>query len=127
MDAASFNGFENIFAIESDMVAVQKIKILALKRLFPVMRLLILDVARYAAQIRVGDRKCSKPFLPRKTTADPFLLVNVIGRSGFNVSNKIRQGDIRLQTHQDMNVVGHAINGDQFLALFRDNAGYVFL
>jgi len=52
------------------------------------MQLLIANIVGYAAQMRIRNEKRAESFLPRKSASDPLLVVNMIGRSGFDLADK---------------------------------------
>jgi hypothetical protein len=64
-------------------MALKKLNIFLLKRFSAMMQRLI------ATQMRMRNRKRAKAFLPRKPASDPFLLVDVMGRSGFDLTDQI--------------------------------------
>jgi len=68
---------------------LQKLNIFFLKRFSMMMQLLIANVVGYAAQMRMRNRKRAESFLPRKSASDPLLLVDMIGRSGFDLADQI--------------------------------------
>jgi len=88
---------------------------------------LVFDITGYNRDVRFSVRKCAKTFLPRKPPGHPVILVHVIGRAGLDVSHQIGQGYVGLQTDQDVRMVRHAMDGDELLALARDNAGNVLV
>ena len=53
------------------------------------MQLLIANVVGYAAQMRMRNGKRAESFLLRKSAFDPLLVVNMIGRSGFDLADQI--------------------------------------
>ncbi len=60
-------------------MAFQKIEIFAVKRFSAMMHLLIANVIRHAIEMGMRDGKGTVTFLPRKSTTDPSLFVDVIG------------------------------------------------
>jgi hypothetical protein len=88
---------------------------------------LVLNVVGHTIQMGMGNRKCAVALLPREPTSDPALLVNVIGRSRFDVPDQIRRSDVRFKPKQHMRVIRHTVNGDEFLTLPRDDASDVLL
>ena len=98
-----------------------------MKRFAPMMAFLVLNVFGCGIQIGLGDRKSPESFLPGKPTANPPLFVNVIGGSGFDVPYQIGRSDGWLQSQQDVNVIRHAIDRYDGLALASDDTGHVFL
>ena len=93
-------------------MSLQKINIFSLKGLSAVMDRLAMNVIGDPIEMRMRHGKCAKAFLPGKPAADPLLLVDMIRRSGFNVTDQIRGSDAGFQTEQDMCVIGHAIDCD---------------
>jgi hypothetical protein len=91
------------------------------------MRGLITNIFGDAIQVRMGHGKRPVAFLPEKMTSDPPLLVNVIGRSYLHVADQVCWSDARFQTEQQMCVIGHAVDCNQFLAFSCDNSSDVFL
>jgi len=51
----------------------------------------------------------------------------MIGRSGFDLADQIWGSDAGFQAEQNMRVIGHAIDRNQFLPFSRYDSGYVFL
>src|SRR5947209_18548362 len=91
------------------------------------MSFLIVDIMNHRAEVRMRNGKCSEIFLPRKRTPKPSRGIDMIGRTGFNFSNKIGNGLVRFEPDQDVRVVGHAIDCKKFLVSLPDNACDVFL
>ena len=63
-------------------------------------RRLIMDVISDTIQMRMRHGKRAKALLPGKPAADPLLLVDMIRRSGFDVTDQIRGSDAGFQTEQ---------------------------
>jgi hypothetical protein len=80
---------ENVTLIVCNVMSLQKFDIFLLKRLSPMMRLLIVNVVGYTIQMGMGNRKRAITFLPRKMATDPSLLIDVIGRSCFDVADQL--------------------------------------
>jgi hypothetical protein len=55
------------------------------------------------------------------------VFVDELGRIRFDVSDQIRQRDIRFQSNQHMNVVSHTVDRDQFLALMANDSGDILV
>jgi len=70
-------------------MSLQKLNVFLLERLPTVMRRLVVDVLGDTIQMRMRNGKRTKAFLPGKPAADPILLVDVIGRSRFDVADQI--------------------------------------
>ena len=68
---------------------LQKFNIFFLKRFSMMMQLLIANIVGYAAQMRMRNGKRAESFLLRKSASDPLLLVDMIGRSGFDLAGQI--------------------------------------
>ena len=65
---------------------------------------------------------------PPTMRTDPPLLVNVIGRSRFDIPDQIRGSNVWFKPKQQhMRVIGHTVNCDEFLTLPRDDASDVLL
>ena len=75
--------------------------------------------------MRNGKR--TESLLPRKTAANPSLLVDVIARSGLYPPDQIRRRLIGFQSEKNVSVIRHAINRDQFLFTLRHDSSNVFL
>lgn len=73
----------------------------------------------------IGER--AEAFLPGKAPSDPAIFVYVVSRTGFDVTDEIGESNVWFQAEQDVRVVWHAVDGDQFLALAGDDAGDVFV
>ena len=67
------------------------------------------------------------PFCHAKTAAEPPLLIDVVGRAGLDFANNVGRCDIGFEAEQDVRVIGHAVNRDQFLAEPGRDASDVFL
>jgi hypothetical protein len=93
-------------------VPLEKSDVFFLKRLSTVARRLILDVIRDATHMRMRNRKRAEAFLPRESASHPLLLVNVIGRTSFDVTDQIRWRDVWFQTEQQVRVIRHAKDGN---------------
>ena len=77
-NSESFDWLENIALIVRDVMSVQEFQILLMKRFALMVALLLPDVADYRAKMEMRNRRRAKTFLPRKTAANPSLLVDVI-------------------------------------------------
>ena len=89
--------------------------------------LLVADVIDRRAYMRMRNGKCTKPLLPRKTAANPSLLVDVISRARFYSSDQVRRRFVGLQSQENVRVIWHAVNRDQFLFTLRHDSSNVFL
>jgi hypothetical protein len=70
-------------------MSLQKFNVFALERFSAVMPGLVVDVIGDTMQMRIRNRKRAEAFLPTESTSDPPLLVDVIGRTSFDVANQI--------------------------------------
>lgn len=72
-------------------------------------------------------RKCSESLLPIKSAANPSVPVDEVRGTCFYIAHEIRNRYRRFDPNEQMNVIGHAEYGDQFLAAFVDDSGYIFV
>ena len=72
-------------------------------------------------------RKRTIAFLPTESPANPSLLVDELRRINLDVLNEFRQSHRRFQSDQNVNVIGHAVDGDQFLFAVLNDASYVLV
>jgi hypothetical protein len=112
LNEGSFRRLENITPIKRDAVPLEKSDVFFLKGFSTVARRLILDVIRYTTHMRMRNRKRAEAFLPRESASHPLLLVNVIGRTSFDVTDQIRWRDVWFQTEQQVRVIRHAKDGN---------------
>ena len=75
----------------------------------------------------MGTRESAISFLPPELSLDPIPVVDKSRRIGFDVTNQIRNTLVGLQAHQNVDMVGHAVDGDELLSLIGDDAGGVFM
>ena len=75
----------------------------------------------------MGVGKSAEAFLPRKSARNPASIIDESGRSGLNIANQIRKRDVRLPADKDVKMIRHIVDGEQLLALSRDDAGHVLL
>jgi len=73
---------------------------------------LVTDVINHAGQLRVGVRKGPETLLPREPARHPVVLVDVISRAGFYISDQIRKGHVRLEANEDVRLVWHTMDRD---------------
>ena|SRR2546421_833538 len=90
--------------------------------MLPVMPLLILNISNYRVQLRTRIGKRSKPILPIESAFDPPLTIYKISRSGFDVADQTRKRSIWSLSNQDVNVIRHVVDGDQFVLLIRHDS-----
>lgn len=91
------------------------------------MRGLITNIFGNTVEMGMRDGKRAVTFLPGKMTPDPSPLVDVIRRPGLEIADQVCWSDARFQTEQQMCVIGHAVDRNQFLAFSCDNSSDVFL
>lgn len=84
---ASLNWLKHVALIVWNVMPLQKLNVFLLERLSAMMRLLSANVVGHTIQMGMRYRKRAITFLPRKSTTDPAVLIDVIGRSGFDVTN----------------------------------------
>ena len=126
-DPGSLDRLKYVALIVRNMMPFQKRSVFLLKRLSAMMRLLIENVVGNTVEMGMGRGKRAVTFLPRKPASQPPLLVNVIGRSCLDVADQVCWSDARFQTEQQMCVITHAVDRNQFLAFSCDNSSDVFL
>ena len=124
---ASLNRLENKLLLKWNLKLPQQRYVLRLERFIHMMLNLPFDISNHIRQMRMGIRKRSEPLLPRKPPNEPPVFINMIRRTRFDIPHQIRQRHIRFQSHQNVRVIRHAMNRDQFLAISRNNARDVFL
>ena len=126
-DPNSFYWLENITLIERNVMSLQKFNVLLLERFSAMVRLLIANVIAYATEIQMRNGKRTEAFLPRKPASDPLLLVDVIGRSGFDIADQICRSNAGFQAEQQVCVIRHAIDCDKLLTSSRHDSRDLFL
>jgi len=121
MSSDIFNPIKQVFVIMFNIEFLQHLKIFLLERSLGMMFLLIADVVNDGCQLgmRVGEGTIS--FLPSKFAFHPFLLCDEAGRIRFNVPNQIRDRFVRSQANENMNMVGHSIDGKELLPFVRND------
>jgi len=92
-----------------------------------VMFFLVADVTNYRGQLGVRVGKSAESFLPFKSTHDPVLGIDIIRRSRLYLADQSGQGKVGFQANQQMEMIGHVINGDELGTYMGDNARHVFL
>ena len=79
-----------------------------LKRLLPVMPLLVIDVSQQRIQIPRPNGKCAIPLLPRELRQTRRLRLQPFGRGGFELFHQLRHVRCAGQANGKMNVILHA-------------------
>jgi hypothetical protein len=77
---------ENVSLVVRDIEPLQQLHVFFSETRASVMLLLILNIPDHRAELRMGIGKSAEPFLPRKSTGIPMLVVNKSGRSGLYVA-----------------------------------------
>src|SRR6266404_5176285 len=96
---------EDVALVVRYFVFLQECKVLLAKSLACMVLHLITDVINHSAQLGVRVRKRAEALLPGKPALHRAVLVDVVGRASFDISDQIREGDIRLKPNEDMSVV----------------------
>ena len=88
---------------------------------------LVLDIANDLADLRVPVRERAVAFLPTEPSWAPSLTVDEIRRVGFDFLHQVGDRHAGPEPEENMRVVRHAMNGEEFLPLVLDDAGDVFV
>lgn len=97
----------DVLIVES--VQFQKLFILLLECLFLVMLLLIVDIRKHPFQHGFRNGVSSIPCLPGKFFVNEVIVIYEMGAAAFNLLDDLRNGFLRTQQKQTMNVIGHTI------------------
>lgn len=104
---------ENIDRIEFDIVFLQQRDQLFLEGLSPVVRFLSPNVRAYRALLRFADGERRVTGLPGEIRTEAFLVVNPLRGTSLHVPHQLRNRDVRLEAEQDVDVVRHAVQGQE--------------
>ena len=110
-----------------NLILFQEAEVLLSKGAPGVMQFLIADVVDDAGQLRVSVRERAKALLPSKSPQHPTFAVEEIGGTVFYVAHQIGERHGGFETDQDMCVVGHAVDGQELLPAFPDDAGNILM
>src|SRR6266446_6392183 len=121
----SLDKIENIFLLKRNLEFLEPCQILIFECSSMMMSFLISNVANNRIQLRMAVRKRAIAFLPTEPSTNPPFLVDEVRRVRLDIPNEVSQCHCRFQSDQDVNVIGHAIDGDQFLSAVCNYAGYV--
>jgi len=121
------NPFEELSIFVFNLKFFEKSRISIAKCLFFVMRFLIHNISNYRIQKPLSKWKSTIPILPFKFLMGEFpFLYEIIGRF-FHFSYPIRKTTIAFNSDQNMNMVGHSIDCQQFLIFVLNDTCGVFV
>src|SRR5260370_22051942 len=109
--------FEGVALVVLYLELLEKLEIFPPERFARMVSYLVPDVGDHALQLRVAIGKCTETLLPTKAAHHPPILVDMVGRAGLDVPNKVRQSDVWFEPTENLRVIGHAVDGDELLAL----------
>ena len=89
------------------MVFLEKHAHLVLKRPFPVVRLLRVDIPQQRSSIGRRHRKCSIPTLPRESFQPRSLRLQPSRRRRLHLADHLRDVPIRMNTDRQMHMIGN--------------------
>ena len=89
--------------------------------------LLVLDEPDHPRQLRMRIRTHPESLLPIEAPHDPAAPVAAIRRAGLDRPDQLRQRQVGLVAHQQVGVVGHAMDGLRFLPPRAEYPGHVIL
>ena len=121
------NWLENEALLVRHAEFFQKSQVLVAESCSGMVPLLILDIANDLRNLRMRIRKGAKSFLPGKTSQDPSPSIDECGRGLFDVMDQVGKGYASLLADEEMGMVRHTMDRQEFLSAMRDDPGDIFV
>ena len=116
---------KQIFILKINFIPLQKGEVFLPECRFPMMFRLVQNVFHHVVQLTAGMGKCPETFLPVETERRKVFFFNKIGGFSFQNLYGVGKGNSRIGPYQDVCMVGHEVNGQEFMFFVLQNARHV--
>ena len=110
-----------------DLVLPEKPKIFVPETSTNMMAFLVTNVIDHPRKLRVPIRKGTEALLPAKAACNPPIPIDKIGGTVLYIAHQVGQSHGGLEVDQNVRVVRHTMDRQQFLLSFPHNAGHVLV